>query len=551
MRTRVATANPAPAQLALEEGREALRTRNWGMAFLRLSAADREAELQCEDLVELAQAALLTGRETEGAEYLSRAHQGFVRRGDVQPAARCAFWLGFTSLLNGEAAKAGGWLSRAERLLQDSAPCVESGYLLLPRGLRLFRSGEADTAYAMFVQATEIGEKFADRDLIALGLQGQGRALIRQGQVARGLDLLDEAMVAVMADEISPLNAGGVYCSVLDACGEILDLQRAHEWTSALEKWCESQPDLVPFRGHCLIRRSELQQLHGAWDEALTEAQRASDYFSRPSQRPAVAAALYQIGEIQRLRGNLEEAREAYQRAALWQPNPGPGLALLQLAQGQAEAAYATIQRLAEEIREPAARRARVLDAFVEISLAAREVDRARAAAKELAEMATQLALPFFVALSARTLGAVLLAEGDARAALGELRRALNLWSELQAPYESARVRCAIAQACQALGDDRNARMELTIARQTFEQLGAGNDLRCLEKAKSQNPTPLTSRELEVLRLIASGVTNRAIGRKLSISEKTVARHVSNIFMKLNLYSRSAAVAYAYEHGLV
>src|SRR4051794_13275291 len=263
---------------ALQEGRDAFRNHQWGNAYTRLSAADSVSPLEPADLVLLAQAAQLTGRDHDFTDLLARAHPALAECGHSQPAARCAFWLGFTAMIGGEFAKAGGWLSRASRLLEGQPDCAENGYLLLATGYRAFHSGDPAAAHTAFVQAAACGERFREMDLLALALQGQGRALIRQGDIARGVALLDEAMIAVTAGEVSALSAGGVYCSVLDGCGEIFDLQRAQEWTSALDQWCASQPDLVPFRGHCLIRRSEPLELHGKWAEALECAQRAAEW---------------------------------------------------------------------------------------------------------------------------------------------------------------------------------------------------------------------------------------------------------------------------------
>jgi ATP/maltotriose-dependent transcriptional regulator MalT len=361
-------------------------------------------------------------------------------------------------------------------------------------------------------------------------------------------------MIAVTADEVSALNAGGVYCSVIDACGEIFDLRRAQEWTQALERWCASQPDLVPYRGQCLVRRAELLQLRGQWAEALRQAQAAREFLSRPTPKPSAAAADYRVGEIHRLLGNFAEAEVAYRQASQWRSCTGPGLALLRLAQGQIDAANTAIRRLAAEDRDTGVR-ATILDAYVEIALVANDVTSARAASNELTEIAAQHEIPFLRALSYRAKGAVLLAEGDATRALADLRESWNLWCDLHAPYEAARVRTLIALACNELGDEENARLEFSGARQTFEELGATVDLSKLDvllRGSSGNVvSPLTERELQVLKLIASGLTNRAIAKKLYISEKTVARHVSNIFTKLNLYSRTAAAAYAYDHNLV
>jgi DNA-binding CsgD family transcriptional regulator len=537
---------------AVDRGRQLLREQAWGAAFSQLSAADRESPLEPQDLAELAKIAYLIGKEPEGADFLARAHQGFLSRGDVQHAARCAFWLGFTSLINGEQAQAGGWLSRAARLLEGHPECAELGYLLLPVGYRSVHAGDPASGYAAFVEAARIGERFGDKDLTTFALQGQGRALIRQGDTARGIALLDEAMVAVTANEVSPLTAGSVYCSVIEACSEIFDLRRAQEWTSALAQWCSSQPDVAPYRGHCLIRRAEILQLHGEWADAMGEAQRACECLSQ-SPKPAAGSAFYRLAELHRLRGEFAEAERAYAQASRWQQTQQPGLAQLRLAQGRIDAACAAIRRVAEETREPG-NRARVLDAYVEILLAANDVPAARAAADELAAIAGNRNVPFLHAVSLRATGAVLLAEDDAQAALAALRQSWMVWCDLEAPYEAARVRVLIALACRNMKDDDAEALELAAAREVFEQLQAAPELArldALSQTKSSNSAgPLTSRELEVLKLVASGKTNRGIAGKLGISEKTVARHLSNIFNKLDLSSRSAATAYAYRNHL-
>jgi DNA-binding NarL/FixJ family response regulator len=553
MNSRATTRSTNTRERALKQGRQSFRTQAWRAAFSQLSAANSEAPLEADDLVLLAQAALLIGRDADGSDLLASAHQAFVDRGNTQLAARCAFWIGFTLLLSGESSKAGGWLSRASRLLEGEPDCVEKGYLLLPTGYRAVRSGDTATAQLAFVGATAIGERFGDKDLETLGLQGQGRTLIRQGEITQGVGLLDEAMVAVTAGEVSPLNAGGVYCSVLEACGEIFDLKRAQEWTSELEKWCASQPDLVPYRGHCLVHRAELLQLRGEWQAALEWAERAKEWFSRPAPKPAVGEAFYQVGEVQRLRGNFAESEEAYRQASQWYQTAGPGLAQLRLAQGRVEAANAAIRRVAEEVQQPGPR-ARVLDAYVEIVLAAGDLAAARTAANELASIAALHDIPFLRALCYRSSGAVLVADGNAREALEELRKSLIVWCELQAPYEATRVRFLMALAYRKLGDEENALLELNEVRQAFKHLGATaavSRVDLLLKDTAKGTGPLTQREVQVLRLVASGMTNREIADKLFISEKTVARHLSNIFTKLDLSSRTAATAYAYDHKLV
>jgi len=549
-----AVENSIAGAAALARAREAIREKAWSTAFAEFTEAGRQASLDPGDLELLSVAAHLTGKDAESGEALARAHQGYLARGETRRAARCAGWLSFVAQLRGDRAQASGWLSRARRLLETEGDCVEKGYLLLPVGMASAQQRDLDAAHAAFVEAATIGQRFADRDLASLALQGQGRVLVRRGEIPRGVALLDEAMVAVMANEVSPIVAGGIYCSVLDACGEIFDLRRAQEWTAALEQWCSSQPDMVPYRGHCLIRRAEIMQLRGAWPDALLEARCACERLSQPVPKPAVGAAFYRKAEMHRLLGELEEAEEAYRAAAQWERVPRPGLALLRLARGEVKAAQSEIRHVVDVTVEPG-KKAEALAAQAEITLAAQDLATARSAADELSKIATKIGAEFLLAVAACTQGAVLLAEGDAPVAVASLRQALATFRHLEAPYEVARVQVCLARAYRTQGIDESALHELQAAREAFRKLGAATDLAHIEELVDFPATspagPLTQREIEVVKLVASGITNREIANKLNISEKTVARHLNNIFNKLDLSSRAAATAYAYQHGLL
>src|SRR5262245_33719054 len=279
----------------LQEAREAYRASKWKAACDAYADAHTIKSLEPQDLADYSKAAYILGRKSEFTCPLTRAHQLFVERGDRIHAVQTAFWLGFTSMLAGELARAGGWLSRADRLLQDCEECVERGYLLAADGFRSVQEGKFKEAQVTFRKAVEAGIRFGDKDLMALALNGQGRALILLGEVSRGVALLDEAMVAVASGEVSPLMTGGVYCSVIDACTHIMDLRRAGEWTSALDRWCASQPDTVFYYGYCMIRRVEILQFHGHWSEAFEEAYRAQQYFSEPTPKRPLGGAFYQI----------------------------------------------------------------------------------------------------------------------------------------------------------------------------------------------------------------------------------------------------------------
>ena len=526
---------------ALERGREAFEQRMWSEAYRALSAADREAPLDPEDLERLGIAARLIGNDAESGDLLTRLHQQLLARDDAPRAARTAVWLAIRLHFEGKTAPSGAWVARARRLLgQCGLDCVEQGYVLLPGSLKAAREGDSQTSCALASEAASIGERFGDPDLMTLA---------RLGQIPRGMGLLDEAMVAVTAGEVSPVIIGDVYCSVIDACHETFDLRRAQEWTGALERWCAEQPDLVPYRGICLIHRSELLQLHGEWPDAADQASQACEQLSRPPAHPSTGAAFCQRAELHRLRGELTEAEECYRQANRWGCDPQPGLALLRLAQGRVETAATAIRRALEETRNPRTR-ARILAAAVEILLAAGDRPGARSAAEELARIAETVDTLFLRALAAHASGTVLLADGDSTAALGALQEATAAWRQLDAPYQAARARLQLGQAHQALGDEDAAAFDIDAARHAFVELGAALDLKSLEPPP-RTSSPLTARETEVLRLVATGRTNRAIADALGISEKTVARHLSNIFTKLGLSTRAAATAYAYQHGLI
>ena len=540
---------------ALHRGREAFGRRAWRQAHAELTAADSVEPLEPADLERLAIAAHLVGRDDDAAAAWARTYQRAAARDDPARAVRAAFWIGMTLGQRGELSQAGGWLARAQHLIEESGrDIVEAGYLLVPPALHRLMTGDPAAAYAGFEQAGAIADRFGDVDLATLGRLGRGQSLVAMSETARGVGLLDEAMVAVVAGEASPMIAGLVYCAVIDACQSIFDLRRAQEWTAALTDWCATQPDLVPFRGQCLVYRAELLRFHGAWRDADVETRRARDWLTGPPLDPAVGEALYQQAELDRLRGSPGKAERAYREASRFGRRPEPGIALLRLAQGKPDAAWATIRRALDEA-DDAMTRWRLLEPAVEVALAVGDLATARAEADELAGIALRWGAPLLVAMAERADGTVTLAEGDARTALASLRRAWTHWQELDAPYEAARVRVQVGLACRALGDDDTAELEFDAARQVFRALGAAPDVRRVDalstSVQSSPANRLSGRELEVLRLVAAGRTNREIAAELVISERTVDRHVSNLFVKLDVSTRSAATAYAYEHDLL
>jgi DNA-binding CsgD family transcriptional regulator len=539
----------------LERGREAHARRAWRGAAEALSRADRAAPLDAPDLELLAESAYMLGRQDEYLRCLERAHQLHLDGGRGPRAVRCAFWIGVGFLLRGETSRATGWFARGERVVErEQHECVERGYLLIPVLLGHVAAGNTAAAYESAAEAAAIGERFGDADLVALVVQEQGHALIRQGQVEEGLRLLDETMVAVIAGELSPIVTGLVYCNTIAFCQSVYEVRRAREWTAALTEWCEEQPDMVTHTGLCSVHRAEIMQLNGAWPDALEEARRAGRRLAQGENQSSAGYAAYRQGEVHRLRGELAAAEEAYRDARRLGWEPQPGLALLRLGQGKGHVAASAIRRALGETSERL-RRARLLPAFVEIMLAVGDVEEAREACSELREISRGHENGMLGAMSVQAEGEVALALDDPSAALPGLRRASQLWQELQAPYEAARARVLVALACRALGDEDTASLELEAARDELERLGATPDLARVESLVRSPGTGdthgLTARELEVLRLVAAGESNRQIATALVISEHTVARHLQNIFAKLGVSSRTAASSFAVAHDLI
>jgi ATP/maltotriose-dependent transcriptional regulator MalT len=533
----------------LERARAAYAARSWLEAYEAFARADGAAALAPEDLELRATTARMLARDDEAVEIVERAHHAYLERGETLRAAYCAGWIGMTLFFSGAAGPASGWLARAERLLEDvPEQTVLRGYVLLTDMYRHEAVGDLEAAVAAAAEAAEIGKRHGDLELMALAIHAHGHMLVLAGRAPEGLVLLDEAMVTATTAELSPYVVGIVYCGVILACQAGFDVGRAREWTLELSRWVEGQRDLVAFTGRCLVHRAEILQLGGSWPEALEEARLAAERLVETQNR-AAGLAFYRQGELLRLRGEFASAEEAYRAASRNGWEPQPGMAQLRLAQGKREAALAAIRRACAEVAEPL-KRAALLPAQVEIALAAGEVEEARTACLQLGELAKQYESAMLDAIVAHADGAVALAEADAPSALSRLRDAQRIWLELDAPYEVARTRELIAHACSVLGDDEATALELEAARELYERLGAVPDLARVS-APAGARHGLSERELEVLRLVASGKSNREIASTLVISEHTVARHVQNIYAKLRVSSRAAATAFAFEHELV
>lgn len=529
---------------ALEDARAAYDRSRWGDAWRLLSAVELEA-LEVEDLDRRGSSAFLIGQHEDAYAAWTLAHQRCVDEGSVHRAAAFGARIGQSLGFMGDLPRLQGWLDRVRTLLEEAGiDCVEQGYLEHGLGfLRVFTAGDLAGAHEHFVQARKIAGQYAHRELATLARIAEARMLVYLGEPSEGVALLDAAMVSIEAGDLSPLATGDAYCTVIDACSELLDVERCRAWTDSFTRWCTGQQELVLYRGHCFMHRAEVTGLLGHWPEALEEARAACGHLAEPVHPMALAAASVIEGDLLRLMGDHDAAEASYRRASELGRDPQPGLALLRVAQGRLDAGDAAIRRALGEAQDPMSR-ARLLGAYVEIVLASGDAEAARTAAAELGEIASMFGTGLPRAAAQHAAGAVLLADGDAPAALVELRAACNELSRLGVVHECARARLLLSAACAALGDHDTAAMERTAAETAMRALRSATD-------ETRPAGDLTDREVQVLVLLARGKTNRAIAEELFISEKTVASHVSHIFTKLGVTSRSAATAHAYDHGFV
>jgi DNA-binding NarL/FixJ family response regulator len=529
----------------LHRARDAFAERRWEAAYDAFRGCDG---LTGRDLDAVAEASHWLGHPDESIVAYADAYQAHLDAGEDRRASLSALLLACHLRFRGDRVEADGWLARALRVLNESDEGAEHGYPLhleIPSLLSVDPVAAETSARRM----QHLGGVYGDDSLVALGVLYEGRALIKRAQVQEGRAKLDEAMLAVVSDRLKPIWTGAIYCGLLDACHELVDIRRARDWTEAMARWCAPLPAASLYPGICRLHQVEILDLRGAWEDAAAEASAACgdligiDVF-------AVADGRYLLGELCRRRGDLAGAEDAYLRAHEAGRDPQPGFALLRLAQGRTDAASASIAAALAACNGGRLERARLLAAQVDIALVAGDTGLAEAAAAEIADTAAEFESDGLRAVAHRARGAVSLAAGQPVEALASLRLALTAWQELEVPYEAARTRAVLAQAYRSLGDDDAAARECAAARTVFDRLGAGADLRDLD-AGDPPPGGLTRREVQVLRLVASGRTNREVAANLVISEKTVARHVANIYAKLGLSSRSAATAFAHRHAIV
>lgn len=537
----------------LAAARRALETCDWQGALEAASVIDQsetEPLVAAEGLDALAEAQWWLGRLDACIESREQAYARFGELGHPRRSGQCAVWLWEHYSFKGRPAIAGSWLRRARRALESDPESSEYGALLLREAETAHGAGDLERSAATARAVLELGRRLRSPDLEAEALQALGRVLIDSGDPGEGLANIDEAMLLAVEGRLRPYSTGKVYCSLISACESLGDLARAAEWADATTRWAQQHP-LAVFPGLCRVHLASSLRSRGDWNRAEEQARRACDELATLNAGNA-AAAFAEIGEIRRRIGDLEGAEAALRRAEELCGQPQAGFALLRLAQGNVDAAAAIINRSISEITWDRLARARLLPACAQIAIAAGDLVGATTALDELETTATDFASPALMAAALTTRGRVQLAADDA-AACATLHHAAERWNELDVPYEVATARMLQGSGCRKAGDLDGAAASLATAREIFEQLGAALDLRHLGlmSATPQLPAGLSAREAEVLRLVATGATNKQIAEALFLSEKTVSRHLSNIFTKINVTSRAAATAFAFEQRLV
>jgi DNA-binding NarL/FixJ family response regulator len=534
----------------LDAGRSAVAERRWADAFELLARADARGELAAPDLDVLGTVALLRGDPPASIDALTRAYSAHLAAQDPASAARCAGWLALDLIEFGDFTNSVTWAARAMRIVNGMPqPGALAGFVRIAPAVAQLGSGNPADAAERFQEILEVADRYDDRELAMFTRLGLAKSLFEVGRLAEGFACYDRSMAAVASGEIAPVPTGVIACSAISDALLAFDLARAAAWTNVLDRWCSEQPELITFSGVCQALKAALLLITGAWAEASTAAEMAMSRFRGGDYR-AVWGAPYYSAELGRLRGAFHSAEESYRRAGESGWEPQPGLSLLHLAAGRTQQAQEEIRRSVAGT-DPFTRRF-LLPALIEIEVAAGDPAAARRALDELAAESRKAPTPMLDATVAAAEARVLLAEEQAAAAVTSARTAVDRWRQLGARYEAASCRVLLGRALRSTGEAAAAAEEFQAARAVFLALHADPALAELDAVTGdRHSVSLTPRELEVLRLVSTGLTNRAVGVRLSLSEKTVARHLANIFGKLGLSTRAAATAYAYENGLV
>jgi ATP/maltotriose-dependent transcriptional regulator MalT len=528
-----------------------LQTRhNWLAALEAATAATVDSpRVEAERCELVADASWWLGHLQDCIDARERAYRLFDEQGDRRRAGQCAVWLWEHHAIAAHPAIAGAWLRRARRALEGEPDCVELGALLLREAETAHGSGDLDLARDLAARAVDLARSLRSANLEAEALQTMGRVLIDEGEVAEGIGHLDEAMLFAVEGRLGPYSTGKVYCSLISACEELGDLDRAAEWTEATTRWAQQYPFAI-FPGICRVHRAVVLKRRGSLAEAEREAAQACEELIT-SHVANAAAAYAEVGDIRRRLGDLDRAEEALTRAQELCGRPCGALALLRLAQGRPDTGLAIITSCLRDTTNPLSR-ATLLPILVQVASATGDLDEAESALGELDSIASTFDTSMLRAVAASARGRLELARGDAASASSSLQDAVERWTALDVPYEVATARTLLGQALRDRGDAIGAADSFAAAVRLFDQIGARLDARLSDgEVRPTHPAGLTEREVEVLRLVAAGKTNNEVAADLYLSVKTVSRHLSNIFTKVGVTSRAAATAFAFEHNLV
>ena len=488
----------APTMDSVQAGRDALASHDWRAAFEQLSLADRDGKLTGPDLEALALSSFFTAQADLAVAVKERAFAAYEMEGNVVRAAYLALDIARTYGQGGKLSIASAWKRRAEKLIGLEGDTYAHGYLALLGSEAARMSGDMDAALALAERAVEIGSKAVDADLKAYALSNLGHMKISYGETSDGIALMEEASIAAVNGELSPFATGITACQMISACRDLTDYRRASEWIEATEKYC-AQQSLSGFPGVCRIHRAEVAAVGGAWESAEQELERATVELRAFNAAIPRADGLYAIGDIRRLKGDLEGAVAALREAHASGRSPQPALALVRLAEGKIEAAAGAINEAVADQTGDRWTRARLLPAQVEIAIAAGDVGRARAAVDELAQIVLGYPSPALEAGCQVALGRVLAAESDAPAAVRELRAGIRGWREVGSPYEVARARVVLSHALRVVSNEDDADLELQAALDEFQRLGARIDVGIVERelrdAEDRRSGPLTARK--------------------------------------------------------
>lgn len=491
----IESASPAEAKVpeVLRASREAFARHAWQEAFERLSEADATTLLEGADLESLAMAAFFAGHADLRTGILERTFAAYQRAGDTIRAAYAALEVASSFMLRGKMSVASAWTRRADHLLAGHEESYAHGFLALLQSGLAQSAGDIPGALKFADQAVAIGDRTHHEDLYATALTAKATLRIAMGAIGEGIGLLEEAAIAAVNGELSPLTAGVTACQMIAACRDLADYRRAGEWIEMTDRWCKTE-SVGGFPGVCRVHRAEITALQGSWQRAEEELRRATEELKKFEAIPVMADGLYAIGDIRRLRGDMEGAEDALRQAHALGRSPQPALALIRLESGKAKLAAAAVEAALAESSWDAMARLRLLGARVEIALKTGDRERARTAVDQLGEIVEDASPPAQRASLAYARGRVLLAEGDVAASTDELRAALRLWREVGSSYEIARSRAALSRALRVSGDDDDADLELMAARDEFERMGAKPDLAAVEAELSELADRRTSR---------------------------------------------------------